>query len=82
MTSAFRGGDAAIIAFLSAVSAAAQRQERPALPNLGALFIGDLTTRGLITPTQRHARTDLGRPEMTNQPHPNRTTEPPTSATP
>jgi len=75
MTSAFRGTDAAIVAFLSAVVAQATKyQARPALPNADALFIGDLTTHGLITLRSQQA-TDLGRPEMTTKPRPNDSTE-------
>lgn len=61
MTSAFRGSDRAIVAFLSAVVAAATgNPERPALPNLGAHIIGQLTTRGLNS--HSHSTADSGRP--------------------
>lgn len=78
MTSAFKGSDAAIVAFISAV-VAAHNQERPALPSLGAHIIGQLTTRGLITLRSQPAA-DLGRHLM--EPRSNRTTEPPKDATP
>lgn len=69
MTSAFRGTDAAIVAFISAV-VALENQARPALPNMGALFIGPLTTRGLVT--HSHSTADSGRQSML--PRPNDTT--------
>jgi hypothetical protein len=79
MTSAFRGSDAAIVAFLSAVVAQATSQTRPALPNMGALFIGDISTRGLKS--HSYSIADLGRPAM-NQPRPNDTTPQDGGATP
>lgn len=66
MTSAFRGTDAAIVAFISAVVAAAN-PERPTLPSMGAHIIGDISTRGLKPHSS--SVTDSGRHSMLPRPN-------------